>query len=210
MINWNIAAALAFAAFVASALACAGRRAPPPKRKARVSLFLLYACAASFEVGLTQRDLWPFVAWPLVAGRIGPTVTHPRLVAVDARGAEHDVDYRAWQPLSLDELYAWSEQDLMRLPPSQRDSAFAYLLQLAEAGRARAASGGRPGQRVLVPAPLTAPLFLLHPHRWDDSAAVPPAPFVALRYYRETWSLERRARRREDVAWNLLWQFPAP
>ncbi len=207
---FNIAGAIAFAGFVLGALWASRATAGTGSGRRRVSLLLVYACAASFGVGLTQRDLWPFSSWPLVAGRIGPFVTHPRLVAVDAAGAEHDVDYRAWEPISLDELNAWVEQELMRLPPSGRDSALAHLLRLAESGRARAAAGGSPGDQARLLGPLTAPLFLLHPRRWDDPAEVPRASFVALRYYRESWQLERRARDRSAVTRRLAWQFPAP
>lgn len=206
----NLAGALAFGAFVLGALWAARAAGSTVRARRRASLFLLYACAVSFGIGLTQHDLWPFSSWPLVAGRIGPYVTHPRLVAVDTAGTEHDVDYRAWQPSSLDELHAWVEQEMMRLPPAGRDSAMAYLLRRVEAGRARAAAGGRPGHQDRLLGPLTAPLFLVHPRRWDDPTAVPPAPFVALRYYRESWSLERRAVDRGAVTRRLAWQYPVP
>lgn len=189
-----IAAAL-FAGFVGLGVWTAhGPARPPDDRQRHVSLFILYALAATFGAGLTQRDFWPFSAWPLVAGLVPETVTHPRLMAIDATGAEHDIDYRAWSPLSSDELLSWVDADLMTLRAHDRDAAASFLLRTAEHARAGAASGAgvrRPG---LLPEAVGAPFFLLHPARWTATGRIPAQPFTALRFYRESWNVEARAR----------------
>ena len=191
----DLVAAALFAGFLGLGMwAARGATSAPDEQRRRVSLFVLYTLAATFGAGLTQRDFWPFSAWPLVAGLVPETVTHPRLVAADAAGAEHEIDYRAWSPISVDELLSWVDADLMTLRASDRDAAAAYLLRMAEHARAAAASGGgvrRPG---LLPEPAGAPFFLLHPARWTRAELVPTQPFAVLRFYRESWNVEARAR----------------
>lgn len=204
----DLVAAALFAGFLGlGAWAAHGGARTPEDARRRVSLFALYALAATFGAGLTQRDFWPFSAWPLVAGLVPETVTHPRLMAVDAAGVEHDIDYRAWTPMSVDELLSWVDADLMTLRARERDSAAAYLLRLAERARGAAASGA--GMRVpgILPAPVRAPFFLLHPARWTGAGRAPARPFTALRFYRESWNVEARARG-GGVRRMLVYQYP--
>src|SRR5260370_36602906 len=76
------------------------------KRRA-INFFLAYTLVVSFAAGLAQRELWPFSRWELIAGivpdAVGERFAHPRVVALDADGAEHEIDYRAWEPFSLDQ-----------------------------------------------------------------------------------------------------------
>lgn len=206
----NILAGLGFAGFVLVALAAAAAPPGSRRRKARVQAFLLYSVAISFGAGLTQRDAWPFSAWPLVAGVLPASVTHPRLVAVDERGVEHAVDYRAWQPLGFDELMSWIGAEFPRLPPAVRDRVAAYLLDQAERARRRARAGGGVGRFDRLLGPLSAPYFLLHPRIWTRADDVPEKPFVRLRVYQERWDLLERQRRGVQPVRLLVFEHPRP
>jgi hypothetical protein len=184
----NVAAALAFAAFVALALFAAAGDAT--RRRSRASLLLGFAAMVTFAAGLGQRDAWPFSAWPLAASAPGRSVTYSTIVAVDAGGAEHAIDYRAWQPLGFDELLSWIQLELPKLPRPEQDEAARYLLDLAEAARARAVAEGRVGYFDRFLGPLTAPDFLLHPRLWLPA---PAERFVGLRVYSETLVLDAPA-----------------
>ena len=204
----NVLAALAFAAFVVTALRVSKASLPADIRRRRVTVFLAVILAISFGTGLTQRELWPFSSWPLVAGMLDDQVTHGRIVAVDVVGAEHDVDYRAWQPLSFDELMAWMDGVFPKLDEAARIRTAAHLVSLAEQARQRATAGESTGSTRPFFGPLTAPYFILHPRRWVDRHTAPQSELVGLRYYRETWSLSARARGVTDVRRELVFEFP--
>jgi hypothetical protein len=193
---FNAFAALCFGGLVLLAIVLlAGREAvPPERRKLRVSLFLVYALGASFGAGLTQLDLWPFSAWPLVAGLLPPAVTQPRLVGVDADGVEYQIDARAYEPLSFDELMSFMDLKFLSLDSTSREQVARDLLARANAARLRALRGERIGEFGRWLGPLSAPLFLLHPTPWNDAARAPARPLVRLRFYRDVWRLEERAR----------------
>ncbi len=204
----DAAAALCFVGYllVGLGLVVSERRSGGSGRRTAVSLFLLYVLGAGFGAGLTQRDLWPFAAWPIKALIPFPDVGTQRVVAVDARGVEHNIDYRAWQPLGIDELTPWIIFRLPRLPPDAQDRAAAYLLGRAETARlrARGAAGDFEGSL----GPLTAPSFLLHPRIWRGPADVPAEPFVGLRVYEETWNLRERRREPQRVGRVLVFEIP--
>lgn len=203
------AAVLLFACFVAAGLAASlGPRLGFGSRRRLVDLLLVVALAASCGAGVSQWELWPFSAWPLMAMSQPPVVTHTRLVAADATGAEHAVDYRAWQPLSFDELVPWIDQEFPRLTPRQQDDAAAYLLTKAEEARARALAGGSPGDLDRWLGPLAATYFLQHPKPWSDPANVPDRPFTRLRIYRESWNLEERAAGGPLTSRTLVYEYP--
>jgi len=181
----DLPAAAAFLGF--AALVVTVRLVGPQRRRAAVSALLAYTLAASLGAGLGQRDAWPFSAWPLAANLLDPTLTYDVLVAVDAQGREHDVDFRAWRPLGFDEQLSWVQQELPKLDAPARGRVAADLLARAERCRQQAQRGQGCARDRL--GPLTAPDFLLHPRLWSDPAAVPPEPFVELRLYHETLRL---------------------
>lgn len=189
----NVAAGLVFAAFVVLGVFHVGRARDEQTRRSRVSAFLAFVVLATFGAGLGQRDAWPFSSWPLAASAPGRSVTYSTIVALDQGGAEHAIDYRAWQPLGFDELLSWIQLEFPKLTRAEQDEAARHVLGLAESARGRAAAQGRVGYFDRFLGPLTAPDFLLHPRLWP-AQAVPPAPFVGLRVYSETLVLDDPAR----------------
>jgi hypothetical protein len=201
----NLVAPLLFVGFVLAAV-IGGRaaRAATTTERRRVSLFLLYACGASLGAGLAQREAYPFSAWALVAGLVPEPVTQPRLLLVDSVGGEHDVDARAWLPLSYAEVASWINDDWERLGEADRAAAAAYLVAAAEAGRQRARAGRSPAATRRL-GPFSAPFFLLSAPRWSSQETTPAHGFVGLRFYRETWSVTARARDPAAVTRRLVW-----
>lgn len=178
----ELAAAFAFAGFVLGALWV---RMHGTRRA--VNVFLAYSLVVSFGAGLTQRDLFPFAAWPLVAGLVPEVITQRRILLVDELGREHEADYRAWYPLSAIELSSWMDAGFLALEPTDKSEVAGYLTDLAESSRLRARQGDvDPFGRFL--GPLTAPFFLVSPDRWYGPEAVPSEPFVGIRLYREHWN----------------------
>lgn len=210
----NVLGGLAFAGFLFACLAAAWSEkagASLTLRRAVLNALLLYVLAVSFAAGLTQRDLWPFSSWKLAAGRVGPDVTRVRIAAVDADGAEHRVDYRAWQPLAFDELAPWLELVFPRLDAAAQEGVAADLLDRAERARRQSRSGNGVGYFDRFLGPLAAPHFVLHPRIWSRAERAPATPLVRLRLYRETWNLEERRRDGfRKVPRALAYEFPQP
>jgi hypothetical protein len=177
-------------------------------RRVRISLFILYTLGATGLAGFGQKDMYPFASWPLIAGTIPPFYTHPRIMLVDDAGREHDVDYRAWEPLGFREARTWFDHVAIDFPAADRAAAARQLVLMGEVARLRARAGRSPGTLDRVLGPLTAPEFLLHPKRWSDPSAVPPRPFVGLRLYRETWNLEARENGRGAIHRLLVYAWP--
>lgn len=191
----NILSAISFLAFVASGLiATAGQRwAAEPTRRSLTNLFIGIVLFVTFGAGFSQRDMWPFSSWAMMVGLTPPaTRSLPtlRIVGVDANGNEYDIDYRAWHPLSLEELYTWMGRHFFKMGPVSQDHVASYLLQVANHGRERALSQGSLGLSNPWLGPLTAPTHVLHPAIWSHADAVPRNPFVGLRIYQESWDLE--------------------
>ena len=208
----NLIAGLCFLGYFVLAVWCARYRSPSDAPtgeglKRRISWLILYALSASFTAGLTQRDLFPFASWQLIAARVPPVLTYPRIKVVDHAGEEHAVDNRAWQPLSDDDLLAWMNRDFTGLDSASQDAVGRYLLDLVEGARREARRTGHLGYFDRVLGPLAAPPFVLHPHLWSSAQEVPAEPLVGIRFYREAWSLEGRARG-QPTARRLVYQYP--
>ncbi len=192
---------LLLAAVLAAAIAAARAQGTARARRA-ASWFILTMSAALVLPGATQAELYPFSAWPLVAGTVPDTFSAPRIRLVDADGVEHDADFRAFAPFAFAEFTSWMDLRFPALPRPTQDSAAAWLVARAEGVRQAAAAGHVPEAGWLGPA--NAPYFLLHPHRWDDAARVPARPFVGLRLYRERWQVGTGGRdvvREQRYAW---------
>jgi hypothetical protein len=195
--------------FAVLGIAAAVTRAPI-RRRALLNLFIAYTLVVSFGAGFSQREVWPFSAWPLVAGKVPTPVTQPRIVAVDATGREHDIDHRAWGPLVFQELLGWEEKSFMRLDPEARARAAAYLLRTVEESRAAFAAGEPALRNRRFLGPLAAPYFLGHPDRWIPGGPVPAGPFVGLRFYRESWDVEERLLDPARVQRTLAYEYHVP
>jgi hypothetical protein len=200
------AAALGFLAFLVAALRL-WNRTPADVHRRRVNVFLWIVLIVSFAAGLGQRDLWPFSSWPLLAGTLDDEVTHGRIVGIDREGVEHDIDYRAWQPVSFDELMSWMDAVFPSLGPEARNRAAVHLVRLAERARTRALAGESIGSSDRYLGPLGAPFFILHPRRWSDPMQVPAREIAGLRFYHETWSLSARARGSGAVRRQLVFEY---
>lgn len=204
----DLAAAACFAAFAFGAFLSAPRRGDPGRsRKRRASVFALWTLVVSLGIGVTEKDLYPFTSWALIAWLYPESVWYSRFLAVDAAGGEHEVDYRAWQPLSVDELASWIGNNFLTLDSAGRDEAARDLLQRANAAARRVQAGARPGSFDRFLGPLSAPLFHLHPAPWTGPATLPPMPFVGLRVYTESWDPDERARDPSRVTRRLLYEY---
>ena len=207
----DLVATLCFTGFVLGGLALllsARKPAPANRRQLATSLFLFYVLGVSLGAGFGQRDLWPFAAWNLVAGHVPRTWVTIQLVGVDTSGREHPIDARAWEPLSIDELRAWLLQDFEGLDSTSRDRVMQDLLARANAARIRAITGLAVGVNARYLGPFTAPLFMLHPSWWSAPREVPPEPFIKLRYYLESWDIERRLGGDDGVTRRLIHESP--
>lgn len=175
-----------------------------------VNVFIGYALALSFGAGFLQHEVWPFSAWPLVAAISPKEITHPRVVAVDTAGSEHEIDHRAWAPLVFQELTAWWDKHFFKLDPASRDRAAAYLLGVVEGNRSLWSEGRPEPYFTRYLGPFSAPFFLGHPDRWIAGERVPAKRFQGLRIYRETWNLEERARDPSRVTRVLAYEYRTP
>ena len=177
------------------------------RRQAMTSVFISVALAGPLLAGLAQKEFWPFSAFALISEVHPPDVTHSRLVAVDAGGVEHEIDYRAWPPLVYDELVSWIDRQMPRLDAAAQDRAAAYLLELAEGGRQRGRAGRDPGSIGQALGPITAPYFMLHSKIWNSPEATPEDPFTGLRIYRESWNIEARHAGLPGVSRALIYEY---
>jgi hypothetical protein len=211
-VKTNIASTFCFIAFVAFGLLVAvrGRVLSAEARRRLTNVFLIVVLFISFGAGLTQHNLWPFSSWPVLAYP-GPASGHysalPRIMGVDTNGNEYDIDYRAWQPVELEELLSWIRLHFARLDPAARDRMGAYLLSRANLAQKQAlSSAGLPYPNRWF-GPLTAPTHMLHPAIWSRPESVPHKPFIELRIYEETWNPEERSRDPQRVTRVLIFDY---
>lgn len=209
----NFASTIGFIGFITLGLVLTAseRFLSEPARRKLTNRFLAFSLLVSFAAGLTHRNMWPFSSWPVLAMPM-PAATRdlptPRMIGVDARGDEYDIDYRTWQPLSLEELHSWLNLNFFRLDPAAQDRVGTYFLDCANRAREQALSpSGLPYPNRWL-GPLTAPTHILHPAIWSDQKRVPSQRFVQLRIYEESWDLEARLLDPSKVTRALAYQFP--
>jgi len=209
----NVASAICFLAFVVFGLgvSVSGRVFASAAKRRLTNAFLLLALIISLVPGLTQRNMWPFSSWPVLAmpmrsaTRDFPT---PRIMGVDADGQEYDIDYRAWQPLSVEELISWLNFHFFRLEPRAQDHVGGYLLERSNQARERALSPAGLAYPNRWLGPFTAPTHMLHPAIWSHRGNVPRTSFVRIRIYEESWNLEARRLDPAKITRVLAYQYP--
>ena len=199
----DLARLVVFLVFVALGLRVAWR----PGRRA-VDGLIGYVLIVTCTVGLLQQESWPFTQWALVHHLSPRQGLSWEIRAEDAGGRSYEVDPRVLQPLAPEELGAWLLSNLERSPAEGRASVGRWLLQRAEAGRARFAATGRPGTNDALLGPFTAPYHFLPRVVWRAGADVPVAPLVRVALWRLDWDVDGRARDESGVARRLLLEFP--
>ena len=209
----NLASTICFVAFVISGLMVAFGREFLREWDSRrlVTMFLCFALLVSSAAGLSQHDMWPFSSWKMMTGLTPPaTRALPTLsiVGVDSSGTEHTIDYRAWKPLSPEELDSWLRHNFVELDPAARDHVGSYLLERSNDAREQALSTTGLAYSNSWLGRLTAPTHLLHPAIWSDLRKVPRTPFVRLRVYEDCWDLEER--RLDDAQVTRVQTFEYP
>ena len=130
-------------------------------------------------------------------------------MGVDAAGEEHEIDYRSWQPLSLEELHAWLKLQFPQLDPAAKERVAGYLLGRANGAREQALSPAGIAYANRWPWRWNAPTHLLHPAIWSDPERVPRARFAGLRIYEESWDLQSADRDKPDIVRTLQYEYPA-
>jgi hypothetical protein len=209
----NIASTICFVSFVVFGLllSASDRFLAEPAKRRLTNGFLIFVLMVSFASGLTQHNLWPFASWPVMAIPMPATTRDlptPRIMGVDSGGKEYDIDYRAWRPLSLEDLTSWLNLHFFRLDPQAQERVGRYFLDRSNCAREEALSPsglGYPNRRL---GPLTAPTHILHPAIWSEAGRVPRNSFVALRIYEESWDLEAYRRDPAQVTRVLVYEYP--
>src|SRR6185503_14019668 len=141
----DVAGAACFTAFILGAWLSGPRPGTAPTTaKRRASAFAVGVLALTLGVGATERDLYPFSPWDLVAWIYPDSVSYYRVLGVDAAGLEHEVDHRAWQPLSVDELLSWTSVQFMALDSVDRERVAKDLVGRANAAASRVQQGRTP------------------------------------------------------------------
>jgi hypothetical protein len=214
-VKTNIASTIGFLGFLALGLlvAFSGQFFPEGGKRKVKNMFLGFALFISLAAGVTQHNMWPFSSWPVLAMQL-PAATRdlptPRIVAVDSDGIERDIDYRAWQPLSLEELNSWMNLHFFKLDAAAKDRVGKYLLDRANHAREQALSPSGLAYPNRWLGPFTAPTHLLHPAIWSHADNVPKASFVKIRIYEQSWDLELRERDPSRVTRALAYEYPRP
>lgn len=177
---------------------------PPRALHALLSVALLMTALA----GATQRELWPFATWKLMAHVTAADVSTVALVCADESGRSFAIDHRAWSPLTEEELSAWIGGPFLRLDASRQDSARRFLLRRAEEARLRARGGENPAARASPLGRFAAASHLLHPARWSTVESTAASPCAALRLVTRSWNVVERAGGDASVRESLIWQYP--
>lgn len=209
----NVASAICFLVFVVFGLvvSVSGRFLAPPAKRWLTNAFLVLALIVSLLPGLTQRNMWPFASWPVLAMAM-PAATRdlptPRIMGVDVDGQEYDIDYRAWQPLSFEELISWLNFHFFRLEPAAQDRVGRYLLERSNRAREQALSPAGLAYPNRWLGPFTAPTHMLHPAIWSHRGNVPRNSFVGIKIYEESWDFEARRLDPAKVTRVLAYEYP--
>lgn len=159
-------------------------------------MFFLYVLAVTFTAGLSHRDLWPFSGWPMMSvpppEEVGPDLPFSWIYGVTENGGEYPVDPRSLEPISMSELLAWFDYRLAETPLEQQRRIGTLVLEKANEGRSAVRAGREPGYLSRFVGPFGAPRHLLFRPQWTRPTDVPDTPFIAVRWYRESWNIDLR------------------
>jgi len=200
----DVARLLVFACFVGLGIRALRR----PERRS-VDRLIAYAMAVSLAVGFTQVEAWPFTNWALVHGLAPARMSSWEIEGLDATGRAWPVDARVLQPMAPEEFGSWMFSRLPRLSHDARARLGRFLLERAEAGRARLVAGEPVGGNERVLGPLAAPFHFQQKPVWHGPADVPAAPFVAVRVQVLEWDVEARRRDESQVTRRELLRYPS-
>jgi len=200
----DVARLLVFACFVGLGIRALRR----PERRS-VDRLIAYAMAVSLAVGFTQVEAWPFTNWALVHGLAPARMSSWEIEGLDATGRAWPVDARVLQPMAPEEFGSWMFSRLPRLSDDARARLGRFLLERAEAGRARLVAGEPVGGNERVLGPLAAPFHFQQKPVWHGPADVPAAPFVAVRVQVLEWDVEARRRDESQVTRRELLRYPS-
>jgi hypothetical protein len=180
------------------------RKSDVAQRRRAINLLLIYVLAVNLVIGVSQRDAWPFSPYPLMRGVWNGTWIYQKLapVALDAAGREWEVDPRSWAPVFPFVLQEWFNVIFPELSAPRKRQALEFLFDRAERTRNRLAQGRRVGNERILGS-LTAPDWWLY-RRVD---AVSPAPYVAIRFYREWWRPYERLRDNSKFHRDLIGEY---
>ena len=197
---------LVFLGLVVAALRARGLD-DSPRQRARIQQLLAYTTVVSLLAGVAHVELWPFSRWNIFSERLEQPVRQVLVRGVDATGAEHAIDHRAFEPFGSVDLFTWVENSLGKLPVEQQREAGRYLLELVNRARARAVAGERVGSFERYFGRFKAPTHVLYLPIWNDRSRVPGAPFVGLRIYLERWNVFTRQRDPAQFERTLLFDW---
>jgi hypothetical protein len=210
-VRTDLIALLGFLAFVVAVVLA--MRVPSDRRPAgtptrEVRLVILIGVSVSLLSGFSARSLWPFASWRMIPLVLAPNVAVPALVCIGAGGSVHNIDYRAWAPLTEEEMEGYFNGPFLRLPPVLQDSAREELLAMAESARERVRAGGNASPSPSVLGTWGASSHLLHPRRWSSPGDAPPDSCTSLRLVEHRWNVKDVAAGRGSITDTTIWEYP--
>jgi len=163
--------------------------APEGRRRRAATVFIACFLIINSFAGISQIDNWPFTANTLAVGRgrVNSRSYVTRFYGVDAKGREWALDPLTWSPVFDSILQYWVESRYPSDPRQQKETA-EFLLRKANEGRARLYAGRGIGFEKRI-GPLHAPYWWLRAR----NRQVPPEPYVAVRLYRDRFSVAAMA-----------------
>jgi hypothetical protein len=156
------------------------------ERKHTVGVFVAFTVLVSMAVGAAQQAAWPFSHWPMDNKYFEAETTGLLAFVVDARGEEHQLDYRALYPIDWMDLYDWLNQTRRRRPEAFAQIAPWLVERIADARRQLETTGRLPGDRWA----LAAPPRLVVPPLWTRDDGLSPLTVTGLRIYEFTTNLD--------------------
>jgi hypothetical protein len=207
----DVIAMLGFVAFVLAillAMRLPSDRVTPSTPTRAVRFVIVIGSSASLLAGFSERSLWPFASWRMIPLVLTSDVSVPALVCIGAGGSVHNIDYRAWAPLTEEEMEGYFNGPFLRLPPVLQDSARAELLAMAESSRERVRAGGNASASPSVLGTWGASSHLLHPRRWSSPGDAPPDSCTSLRLVEHRWNVKDVAAGRGSITDTTIWEYP--